>query len=117
MVIPRIPIVIAINYTLKIEKGLRLYSTDGMLSIDNNVTERQIRTIAFGRRNFMFAGSPNGARNAAIAYSFIATCRMHRINPVECLEDVLNRITDHPVEKLYELLPQYWKRPFVANTG
>jgi hypothetical protein len=116
-VVPRTPIALAINYTLKIEEGLRLYCTDGLLSMDNNISERQIRKVAIGRKNFMFAGSENGARNAAIVYSFFATCQLHRINPAEWLEDVLTRINDQPKDKFYELLPQFWKRPSVANTG
>ncbi|WP_315816449.1 IS66 family transposase [Paraflavitalea speifideaquila] len=70
---PRTPIYKAIAYTLNNYSALLKYTSDGMLLIDNNVLEGQIRSIALGRNNFMFAGSHRGGELAAIIYSFIAT--------------------------------------------
>jgi hypothetical protein len=80
-----------------------------MLSIDNNPLEGQIRSIALGRLNHMFAGSHRGGELAAIAYSFIATCKLQKISPARWLEDVLCRIPNQSNDKLIQLLPQFWK--------
>jgi hypothetical protein len=80
-----------------------------MLSIDNNILEGQIRSIALGRVNYMFAGSHRGGELAAIIYSFIATCKLQKIDPAKWLDDVLRRMPNQPEDKLIELLPQFWK--------
>jgi transposase len=104
------PMAKAIEYTLRLWDGIMLYTTDGMLSIDNNCLERAIRPIALGKKSWMFAGSHDAAPNAAVMYSFFGTCKLHGIDPETWLTDVLNRIAHTPKEKLADLLPQYWKR-------
>jgi hypothetical protein len=80
-----------------------------MLEIDNNYTERQIRGIAIGRKNFMFAGSHRAGERAAIIYSLLGTCKLQGIDPRLWLDDVLRRLSTQPEDKLTELLPQFWK--------
>lgn len=109
MTISNTPINKAISYALANFDGLMIYVTDGMLQIDNNILEAQIRPIALGRHNFMFAGSHKGAEHAAIIYSLFATCRLQGINPIQWLNDVLQRLPQQPKDKYAELLPQYWK--------
>ena len=94
--IPQTPIYKAINYALKNYKGLVQYVNDGMLPIDNNQLEGQIRAIALGRHSHLFAGSHRGGELAAIMYSFVATCKLQKIDPSKWLEDVLHRITAQP---------------------
>jgi len=106
---PRTPIYKAIAYTLNNYSGLVKYTEDGMLSMDNNALEGQIRSIALGRVNHLFAGSHRGGELAAIIYSFMATCKLQKIDPSKWLDDVLRRIPNHPKDKLIELLPQFWK--------
>jgi len=106
---PKTPIYKALHYTLKNFKALSAYTSDGMLSIDNNELEGQIRSIALGRHNHLFAGSHRSAELAAVMYSFIATCKLQNINPAKWLDDVLRRIPTQPQEQLIELLPQFWK--------
>jgi len=108
-IIPNTPIYKAIAYTLRQFKELRIYTTDGMLQIDNNYMERQIRTVAVGRRNYLFAGSHRGGQRAAIIYSLLGTCKLQGIDPSAWLDDVLRRITTQPKENLSALLPQFWK--------
>ncbi|EHQ26188.1 IS66 family transposase [Mucilaginibacter paludis] len=103
------PMAKAIEYTLRLWDGIMLYTTDGMLSIDNNCLERAIRPIALGKKSWMFAGSHESAPNAAVMYSFFGTCKLHGIDPEAWLADVLNRIAHTPKERLSDLLPQYWK--------
>ena len=74
--ITRTPIHKAIAYSLKNYPALVLYTTDGMLPIDNNQLEGQIRAIALGRHNHLFAGSHRGGELAAIIYSFMVTCKL-----------------------------------------
>ncbi len=108
--IPRTPIYKAINYALKNYNGLVQYTSDGMLSIDNNQLEGQIRAIALGRHAHLFAGSHRGGELAAIIYSFMATCKLQKIDPSKWLDDVLRRIPEQPEDKLIELLPQFWSK-------
>ena len=62
-----------------------------------------------GRKNWLFCGSDNGGKTAAVLFSLIASCERHRVNPFEYLKDVLGRIAGTPVSKLAELLPGKWK--------
>jgi transposase len=108
-VTPNTPIHKAIAYSLNRFKELSIYVDDGMLEIDNNYTERQIRGIAIGRKNFMFAGSHRAGERAAIIYSLLGTCKLQGIDPRLWLDDVLRRLSTQPEDKLTELLPQFWK--------
>jgi transposase len=98
----------AVNYALKNWKALTRYCDDGDLSIDNNGTERSLRCIAVGRGNWTFFGSDNGGRTAAILRSFITSCELVKVDPFAWFRDVLSRISDHPVNRLNELLPHCW---------
>jgi transposase len=108
-VISGTPIHKAIAYALNRFKQLCVYVTDGMLEIDNNFTERQIRPIALGRKNYLFAGSHRGGERAAILYSLLGTCKLQGIDPAKWLDNVLRRLADHRQDKLVELLPQFFK--------
>jgi transposase len=70
--------------------------------LHNNLVENQIRPVAIGRKNYLFAGSHDAARRHAMLYSFIATCKLRGIDPESWLSDVLARIQDHKVNKLHE---------------
>lgn len=93
------------HYSLQRWDKLMIYATDGKLEIDNNLVENSIRPVAIGRKNYLFAGSHNGARRAAMLYSFLGTCKINDINPFEWLRDVLDKIPDYPINKIRELLP------------
>lgn len=115
--LPRTPIHKAMSYTLHNFSALEKYTSDGMLKADNNILEGQIRSIALGRLNYLFAGSHRGGELAAIIYSFMATCKLQKIDPAKWLDEVLRRLPDHPEEKLIELLPQFYKPLALKNTG
>lgn len=102
------PLAGAIRYALKRIEALSVYVHDGHIEIDNNIAERAMRPIALGRKNYLFAGSDRGGKIAASFYSLIETCKLNNINPQEYFCDVLNRINDHPINKIHELLPQNW---------
>lgn len=83
---------------------------DGRIQLDNNKIENAIRLMAIGRKNYLFCGSHKAAQNAAILYSFFGTCKMQNINPRELLEETLNKIPEHNILKLQELLPGYQEK-------
>lgn len=107
-VLPESTIGKAISYSLRRWDKLSLYTTDGRLQIDNNLVENAIRPVAIGRKNYLFAGSHDGARRAAMLYSFLGTCKINNVNPFEWLRDILRRIPSHSVNKLDQLLPNNW---------
>jgi transposase len=98
----------AIAYTLKNWAALTRYCSDGDLSIDNNATERSLRSFAVGRNNWTFFGSDNGGKTAAVLRSFVSSCELVRIDPFAWFRDVLSRIAEHPIKRLEELLPHCW---------
>lgn len=108
-VLPKSPMGQAVTYALNQWKALCIYTTDGELKIDNNVSENALRRIALGRKNWMFCGSDNGGRTAAILFGLIASCQRHHLDPFAYLKDVLTRIASHPHHRLHELLPDQWK--------
>jgi len=95
----------AIDYTLTRWVALTRYVDDGCIEIDNNAAERAIRALVLGRRNYLFAGSDAGGETAARLYSLIGTCRLNNIDPHGYLKHVLERIADHPINRIEELLP------------
>ena len=84
------------------------YCTDGAIPIDNNAIEREMRVVAVGRRNWTFCGSEAGGEWAARLYGLLGTCRLQGVNPFEWLHDVLDRVRDHPKERIAELTPRRW---------
>jgi transposase len=81
------------------------YCTDGALLIDNNIVERSIRPATLGRKNYLFAGSENGAKWIAGFYSLVETCKLHGVEPGGYLTEVLRLIVDYDKENLETLLP------------
>lgn len=108
-VLPKTPIALAIQYNLNHWQALNNYLADGRLSIDNNIAERSIRPIAIGRKNYLFFGSDEGGKWAAIIYSLIETCKQHAINPYYYFKDILSKLPTQLNSKLHELLPYNWK--------
>jgi transposase len=107
-VLPRSAIGEAVGYTLNIWDRLERYLLSGKYEIDSNLIENQIRALALGRRNYLFAGSHEAAQRNAMMYSFFACCKLSEVNPHVWLKDILERIPDFPSSKLVELLPHNW---------
>ena len=95
----------AIQYGLARWTALTRYRDDGRIEIDNNTAEREIRPVVLGRKNYLFAGSDAGGERAANIYSLIGSCLRNGIEPYRYLCDVLERIAQHPINRVDELLP------------
>ncbi len=106
--LPSSSIARAINYSLALWPRLIRYTDDGRLEIDNNIVENSIRPIAIGRKNYLFAGSHQGAKWSAILYTIMATAKAAGLEPKSYLALLLSRIADHPINRLEQLLPQNW---------
>jgi len=104
-ILPKSSIGQAIAYTLGLWNRLTRYIDNGQVEIDNNLIENSIRPVALGRKNYLFAGSHEAAQQAAMIYSFLGTCKINNVEPLGWLKDVLQRIQDHSIQKLDELLP------------
>jgi transposase len=96
---------VAIRYALSRWPALTRFRDDGRLEIDNNTAERALRAVALGRKNWLFAGSDEGGERAAAIYTLIGTAKLNEINPQDYLRHVLERIAEHPVNRIEELLP------------
>jgi transposase len=105
----------AIDYSLKRWAALVRFIDDGDLPIDNNWVENQIRPIAIGRNNWLFAGSLRAGKRAAAVMSLVHSARLNGHEPYAYLKDVLERLPTHPASRIKELLPHRWQ-PGIAIT-
>ena len=108
--LPKSPLGEAIGYALNHWVALKRYLEAGFLRMDNNAVENGERTVALGRKNWLFAGSDRGGRTAAVLISLVATCKALGVDPYAYLRDVLDRISTHPFSRLDELLPDQWQK-------
>jgi len=104
---PRSPIGKAFEYCSNRWRSLQNYLTNGMLEIDSNLIENSIRPLALGRKNHLFAGSHDAAKNIAMFYSFFGTCQKNDIDPQKWLKYVMENIHITPTNNFKELLPQF----------
>lgn len=104
-VTPKSPIGKALEYALKRWEELERFTSDGQLEIDNNKIENEIRPIALGRKNFLFAGSHESAQRIAMIYSLLASCKANGINPMKWLTQVLEQLPNRSVNDIEDLLP------------
>ena len=108
---PKGPMGVAIGYALKNWEALTVFLEDANVPVDNNASERALKVIALGRKNFLFFGHEQAGKNLAGLYTLVASCEAVGVNPLEYLADVLIRVQTHPVDRIDELLPCSWKLP------
>jgi transposase len=95
----------AIRYALSRWRALTRYVDDGRIEIDNSAAERALRVVALGRKNYLFCGSDGGGDSAAAIYTLLGTAKLNGLDPELYLRHVLERIADHPINRIHELLP------------
>ncbi len=105
----------AVSYAVNLETELKIFLENGRVPMDNNAVERAIRPIAVGRKNWLFAGSEQGGRMAAVFYTLIESAKRHELNVFDYLTDVMRRLPGLPRRSLSELLPDKWKAPKPAE--
>ena len=109
------PISEAIGYALNHWQALERYTEEGWLSIDNNASERAMKPVALGRKNWLFAGSDAGGKTAATLMSLCTTCKNVGVDAFAYLRDMLERVSTHPAQRIRELLPDQWKNERAAS--
>jgi transposase len=107
-ILPRSPIGEAFGYALNQWKALMRPLEAGYLELDNGASERALKPVALGRKNWLFAGSDEGGRTAATLMSICTTCKDLGVEPFAYLRDVLDRVSTHPHSRIDELLPDRW---------
>jgi transposase len=109
--VPNSPIYKAIVYAVNQEEAWRRCFSDGRFEIDNGEAERQLRRVAIGRKNYLFAGSDKGAQRLAIGYTVFGACRMHGVDPLAWATDVIAKLQQGwPRSRLDELMPDIWAK-------
>jgi transposase len=99
------PMAQAIGYAVSNWSALVRFASDGRIEAENNAAERALRAVAIGRKNFLHLGSDAGGDSAAEIYTLIGTAKLNGINPQHYLRYVLERIADHTINRIDELLP------------
>jgi hypothetical protein len=106
-VLPKSALAQAVNYARNQWEALRCYTSDGRLTIDNNIAERTLRHQAIGRKNWLFLGSENAGPRAAVLSTILAGAKRHRIEPWAYVRELLVRLNADDAQ-LEEMLPDRW---------
>jgi transposase len=113
--IPKHPMADAVNYTLGQWQALTVFTTDGAVPIDNNVSEREMKRVVLNRKNSLFVGNPRGGRTAAILASLTSSCRRHDMDPHLYFMQLLVNLPTWPARDLDAWLPDRWKQAHFAR--
>lgn len=106
---------LAIGYAMSNWRALIRFVDDGRMEAHNNIAERALRGVAIGRKNYLHLGSDSGGERAAVIYSLLGTAKLNGLNPRAYLRHVLDRIAEHPINRIDELLP--WAVAGQINTA
>jgi hypothetical protein len=105
---PRSPLRTAIGYYENQREALHRFLEDGRLRLDNNISEGALRKLVLGRRNWNYFANETGLRWYTTFRSLIASCSLHRLNPMLYFEQLLRLVPHWPVTRMLELSPKYW---------
>ena len=108
--LPKHPMAEAVNYTLGQWEELAVFTRDGAVPIDNNVSEREMKRVVLNRKNSLFVGNPRGGRTAAILASLTSSCRRHEMDPQLYFMQLLMNLPSWPANDLDAWLPDRWKQ-------
>ena len=113
--LPKHPMADAVNYTLGQWEALTVFTSDGAVPIDNNVSEREMKRVVLNRKNSLFVGNPRGGRTAAILASLTSSCRRHDMDPHLYFMQLLVNLPTWPARDLDAWLPDRWKQTHIAR--
>ena len=99
----------ALVYATRQESALRRVLEDPHLKLDNNASERALRKVAIGRKNWLFVGSDDHAQTTANLLSIVASAKLHDLEPEEYVRDLLRVLPHWPRDRYIELAPKYWR--------
>jgi transposase len=108
--LPKHPMAEAVNYALNQWNELSVFTADGAVPIDNNISEREMKRVVLNRKNSLFVGNERGGQTAAILSSMTSTCRRHGIDPQRYLTQLLTNLPATPMSRLIDWLPDQWRR-------
>lgn len=108
--LPKSPLGEAIGYARRQWAALERFLEDPQLAADNNASERALRTVAIGRKNWLFAGSDAGGERAARLYTLIASARRVDVEPFGYLRHVFTTLAATPSTAIGELSPLAYAR-------
>jgi transposase len=109
--LPEGPMGAALRYISNQWQPLTVFMNDPKIPIHNNASESALRIVALSRKNTLFFGNEQAARNFSILYSLVQTAERNAVNALAYLEDVLMRVQTHPASRVHQLLPDHWKPP------
>ncbi|MBX3210563.1 MAG: IS66 family transposase [Labilithrix sp.] len=104
------PLASAFGYAIRQRDALRRFLDDGRLRLENNASERALRSIASGRRAWLFMGSDDHAQAAANIFSLVASCQLHGLDVEDYFTDIIRVMPYWPRDRYLELAPKYWLR-------
>ena len=113
--LPKHPMAEAVNYALGQWEALNVFTTDGAVPIDNNVSEREMKRVVLNRKNSLFVGNLRGGRTAAILASLTSTCRRHEVDPQLYFTQLLVNLPSWPASDIDAWLPDHWKQAQAAR--
>ena len=113
--LPKHPLAEAVNYTLGQWEELTVFTRDGAVPIDNNVSEREMKRVVLNRKNSLFVGNPRGGRTAAILASLTSSCRRHEMDPQLYFMQLLMNLPSWPANDIDAWLPDRWKQAHEAR--
>jgi len=108
--LPKHPLAEAVNYALSQWEELTVFTSDGSVPIDNNVSEREMKRVVLNRKNSLFVGNPRGGRTAAILASLTSSCRRHEMDPQLYFMQLLMNLPSWPANDLDAWLPDRLKQ-------
>jgi transposase len=100
----------AVNYMYSREKHFRTFLDNPQATVDNNLSERTIKPLVIGRKNWLFLGNKDSGKSTAAILTLVQTCRHLKIDPYKYLVDVLEKIMGYNSQKIHELLPDKWAK-------
>jgi hypothetical protein len=98
----------ALGYAVRQKQPLLRVFDDGRLSLDNNRSERALRSVAVGRKAWLFVGSDDHAQSAGHLLSLLASCRLHNLDPEAYMRDIFRILPHWPHDRYLELAPKYF---------